>query len=117
MILNLQFLSFLPGLNIMISMPLFTISNTAMFCVNFSFINTVLWVHPSNIFTVADPEILCINGAFTFIYFCSLGFKITQSSGNVGKDLFKNLKQQFLEFITPSNLNTFFIPKTKSTFS
>ena len=40
-----------------------------------------------------------------------------QFSGNIGTDLFKKLKQQSLEFITPSNLYTFFMPKTKSTFS
>ena len=33
------------------------------------------------------------------------------------RDLFKNLKQQSHEFITPSNLNTFLIPNTRSTFS
>ena len=38
------------------------------------------------------------------------------SIGKIGNDLFKNLKQQSLEFITPSNLKTFFMPKTKSTF-
>ena len=32
-------------------------------------------------------------------------------------DLFKKLKQLSHEFITPSNLNTFLIPKTKSMFS
>ena len=58
-----------------------------------------------------------INGAFTFINFCSLGFKIVHCSGNIGMDLFKNLKQQSQEFITPSYSNTFFIPKTKSMFS
>ena len=58
-----------------------------------------------------------MNGAFTFINFCSFGIKIIQSFGNMGTDLFKNLKQQSLEFITPSIWNTFFIPKTKSTFS
>ena len=65
---------------------------------------------------MANHEISSINGAFTFINFCSFGFKIVQFSGNMGTDLFKNLKQQSIEFITPSNLNTFFIPKTKSTF-
>ena len=35
----------------------------------------------------------------------------------MGTDLFGNLKQQSLELITPSNWNTFFMPKTKSTFS
>ena len=78
----------------MVSVPLSTISNIAVFHVNFSSINKVLWVPPSNILTIANPQISSINGAFTFINFCSLGFKITQSSGNMGRDLFKNLKHQ-----------------------
>ena len=81
------------------------------------FINRVLWVSLSNILTMVSPKISSMNGAFTFISFCSLGFKIIQFSENMGTDLFKNLKQQSLEFITPSTLNTFFKPKTKSTFS
>ena len=98
-------------------MPLFTISYIAIFHVNFNFINIVLQVPPSSILTMANPEISSMNGAFTFISFCSLGFKIMQSPGKMGKDLFRNLKQQSLEFITPSNSNTFFIPRTKSMFS
>ena len=35
----------------------------------------------------------------------------------IGNDLFKNLKHQSLEFITPSNSKTFFMSNTKSTFS
>ena len=101
----------------MVSVPLFTISNIASFHVNFNFTNKVLWVPQSNILTIASPEISSMNGAFIFISFCSLGFKITQLSGNISTDLFKNLKQQSLEFITPSNLNMFFMPRTKSTFS
>ena len=64
-------------------------SNIAVFHVNFSFINMVLWVPPSDILTIASPEILSINGAFTFIIVCSLGFKITWLSENMGTDLFK----------------------------
>ena len=79
--------------------------------------NNMLWVPPSNILHIASPEISSINGAFTFINLCSLGFKITWFSGNMGMDFLKKLKQKSLEFITPSNLNTFFIPRTKSTFS
>ena len=78
-----------------------------LFCMNFNFNNRVLWVPPSNILTMARPEISDINVAFTFINSCSLGFKIVQISENIGTDLFKNLKQQSLEFITPSNWNTF----------
>ena len=105
------------GLNIMVLVPLFVMSNMALFHVNFNFDSRVLWVPPSNILTIARPEISSINGAFTFIHFCSLGFKIMQFSRNIGTDLFKNLKQQSLEFVTPSNSNTFFMPKIKSTFS
>ena len=90
----------------MVSVSLFTMSNIALFCVNFNFINRVLWVPWLNILTMASPEILSINGAFTFINFCSWGYKIIQFSGNMGTDLYKNLKQQSLEFITPSNSNT-----------
>ena len=104
-------------MNIMVSVPLFTMSNLALFHVNFSFLSRVLWVTASYILTIASPEISSMNGVFTFISFCSLGFKLKQLSGNMGTDLFKNLKQQSLEFITPSNSNTFFIPRTKSTFS
>ena len=84
---------------------------------NFNFINKVLLVPPSRILIMVIPEISSINEALTFISFCSLGFNITSFSGKIGTYLFKNLKQQSLEFITPSNLNTFFIPKTKSMFS
>ena len=64
------------GLNIMVSVPLFTMYIIAAFCMNFSFINKVLWVPQSNILTIANPNISSINRAFTFIDFCSLGFKI-----------------------------------------
>ena len=101
----------------MVSAPLFTMSNTAALCVNFNFINKVLWVPPSSNLMIARPDISSIYGAFTFINFCSLGFRIVQSIGKMGRDLFKNLKQQSHEFITPSNLNTFFISRTRSTFS
>ena len=93
------------GLNIIVSITLFVWSSMALLCVNFSFNKRVLWVPLSNILTMANPEISSINGAFTFINFCSLGFKIVQFSGNMGTDLFQNLKQQSLEFITSSNSN------------
>ena len=66
---------------------------------------------------MAKPEILSENGASSFIYFCSFGFKIIFSFGNIGTNLFKKLKQHSHELITPSNSNTFLIPKTRSTFS
>ena len=82
---------------------------------NISFINRALWVTPSNILTIANPNISSINESVTFINFCSLGFRITWSIEKIGNDLFKNLKQQ--SWIYHSfQLKTFFIPKTKSTF-
>ena len=58
-----------------------------------------------------------MNGASTFINFCSFGFNTICSFGKSGMDLFKKLKQQSHEFATPSNSNIFLIPNTKSTFS
>ena len=78
------------SLNIMVSEPLFVMSSMALFHMNFNFSKRVLWVPPTNILTMANPKISSINGVFTFINFCSLGFKIVQSSGNMGTDLFKN---------------------------
>ena len=66
---------------------------------------------------MAKPEISSENGASTFTNFCYFGFNIIFSFGSIGTNLFKKLKQHSGEFITPSNLNTFLIPKTMSTFS
>ena len=66
---------------------------------NFSFNNLVLCVVLSNILTIASPDISSINGAFTLINFCSLGFNTMHSFGKIPKDLFKKLKQQSQEFI------------------
>ena len=66
---------------------------------------------------MASPEISSTNGALTFTNFCSSGFNITSFSGYIGTDLFKNSNLQSLEFITPSSSKTFFMPRTKSTFS
>ena len=93
--------------------PLLVISNVALFCMNFNFSNRVMWVPPSNIFTIANPDISSMKGALTFYQFFSLGFKIILCSGNMGTDQFKNVKQQSLEIITPSNLNTFFMPRSQ----
>ena len=69
------------------------------------------------ILIIASPQSLPTNGALTFTNFCSSGFNITSFSGYIGTDLFKNSNQQSLEFITPSNSKTFFMPRTRSTFS
>ena len=76
----------------MIYVPLFTISIIAALHVNFSFIKKVLWVPPSHILTMANPYILSINRAVTFINLCSLGFKIMWSIGKIGNDLFQKFE-------------------------
>ena len=101
----------------MVSKPLLAMSYIAEFHLNFSFNNMVLCVVPSNILTIANPDISSIKGALTSINFCSFGFNTMCSFGKMGKDLFKNLKQQSHEFITPSSSNIFLIPKTRSMFS
>ena len=70
----------------------------------------VLCVVPSNILTIPSPDISSINGAFALINFCSFGFNTMCSFGKMGKDLYKKLKLQSHEFITPSSSNTFLIP-------
>ena len=101
----------------MVSGPLLPMSSAAGLCMNFSFSNIVLCVFPSSILIITNPDISSINGALTLISFCSFGFSTIHSFGKMGKDLFKKLKQQSHEFITPSNSNTLLIPKTRSMFS
>ena len=104
------------GLRIIVSFPTFLMSKIALLHVNFSFIDRVLLVFPYMILIIDKPKILSTNRALTFTNFFSTGFSIISFSGYIGTDLFKNLNLQSLEFITPSNSNTFFMPKTKSTF-
>ena len=42
---------------------------------------------------MAKPEILSKNGDSTFINYCSFGFNIIFSFGNIGTNLFKKLNQ------------------------
>ena len=86
---------------------LLVISNVAFLHMNFNFSMKVLWVPSSNIFTIANLDISPRNGVLTFINLCSLGFRINLCSSKMGTHQFRNLKQQSLEFITPSNLNIF----------
>ena len=99
------------------SFPIFLMSRIALLHVNFNFIDRVLLVFSSMILIIAKPEISSTNGALTFTSLFSSGFSITSFSGYIRTDLFKNSNLQSLEFITPSYSNTFFIPKTRSTFS
>ena len=105
------------GLRIIVSFPAFLMSKIALLHVDFSFIDRVLLVFLLMILIIAKPEISSTNGALTFTIFFSSGFSIISFSGYIGTDLFKNSNLQSLQFITPSNSNTFFMPKTKSTFS
>ena len=57
------------GLQIMVSLPAFFMSKTALFHVNFSFISKELLVFPSIILIIANPEISSTNGALTFTSF------------------------------------------------
>ena len=84
---------------------------------SFNFIIIVLCMILSSILTIVSPDILSINGASTFINFCTYGLNTMCSLGKKCRDLFKKLKQQSHEYITPSNLTMFLIPRTKSKFS
>ena len=77
-----------------VSKPLLVISNIAEFCMNFNLSIIVLCVVLSSTLIIANPDILSINGASTFISFCSFGFNTISSFGKFGKGLFKKLKQQ-----------------------
>ena len=66
---------------------------------------------------MVNLDISSMNGASSFNNLCSLHFNTMHSFEKNGIDLFKKLKQQSHEFITPSSSNIFLIPRTKSTFS
>ena len=92
-------------------------SITISFHLNFSFNIIVFCEFLSNTLIMASPDIPSINVASTFNNFCSFGFNTICSFRKNGIDLFKKLKQQSYEFMTPSNSNILLIPKPKSTFS
>ena len=100
-----------------VSKPLLVISHIAEFHTNFNLSIIVLCVFFSNTLIIANPDILSINGASTFINLCSFGLYTMHSFGKISMDLFKKLKQQSHEFMKPSNSNIFLIPKPRSTFS
>ena len=58
-----------------------------------------------------------MNGASTFINFCSFGFKTSCPLEKNGINLFKKLKQGSHAFIIPCNSNIFLMSNTKYTFS
>ena len=99
------------------SKPLLVLSSTDEFHMNFNLSITVLCVVLSSILIIAIPHISSINDASTYINFCCLVFSTIHSFWKMGKGLFRKLKQQSHEFITPSNLKIFLIPRSKSTLS
>ena len=66
---------------------------------------------------MARPEISSTNDASIIMNFLSFGFNTTCSFEKNGIDCFRYLNEESYMSITPSNSNTFFMPKTKSTFS
>ena len=85
------------------STQLLVISNVAKFHTNFNMSIIVLCVFLYSTLIIANCDISSINSASTFINLYPFGFNTMHSFGKIGMDLFKKLKQQFLEFITPSN--------------
>ena len=83
---------------------------------NFNLSNIVLYEVLCGTLVIANPDILPVNGASTFISYCSFGFITIHSFGKTGKDLCRKLKQQSCEFMAPSNSNIFLILETMSTF-
>ena len=96
---------------------LLVMSNLAVFLKNFTFNIIMLSVRLSSSLTIAKLGILSVNGASILTNVFSPGFIIIFSFGNIGMDQFRKLKQHSYKLITPSNSNTFLIPKTISTFS
>ena len=72
-----------------VSKPLFVISNVAKLCGNSNFSIIVFCMFLSNTLIIASPEISSINGASTFINFCSLVVNTMHSFGKIGINLFK----------------------------
>ena len=61
----------------------------------------------SNIFTIAVPDISSTNGASIMTNFCSFGLIYVFPLEKKGKDLFKKLKQESHESITPYSTEIF----------
>ena len=61
----------------------------------------------SNSFVMAIPDISSKKGASIVMSFWSFGFTSTSSLAKNGIDLFKKLKHESLEPITPSSSNRF----------
>ena len=106
------------GSNMILSKPLLVMPSVVEFHMNFNLSIIVLCVVLSSILIIASPDISSMNGASTFINFCSLGFSTICSFGKMGKESrfrfwFRMLRQQSHEFIRPSNSKIFLIPRTK----
>ena len=77
-----------------VSRPLFIMSNVAKFHVNFNISIIVFCMFLSSTLIIANPDILSINSTSTFINLCSFGFNTTCCFGKIGMNLFRKLKQQ-----------------------
>ena len=105
------------GSNLTVSWVPFVTLNVALFLMNFNFIVRVTWSFISSNVVMAIPDISSTKGASKTMSFCSFGFTSTFFLGKNGMDLFRKLKQDSCESITPSSSNRFLIPRTRSTFS
>ena len=76
-----------------VSKPLFIISNIAEFHMNFNLSIIVLCVVLSSTIIIASPDISSMNDASNFFNSCSFAFNTMHSFGKIGKDLFEKLKQ------------------------
>ena len=99
------------------SRPVLVTLNIAEFCMTFNLSITVLCVFLSSTLIIANPDISSINHASIFINLCFCGINTIHFLGQIGKDLFKKLKQQSHEVVALSSSNIFLIPRTKSMFS
>ena len=87
-----------------VSKPLFSyIFNIAEFHTNFNLSIIVLCVLLSSTLIIANPDISSTMASSTFMNLYSFGFYTMHSFGRIGINLFKKLKHQSHEFITPSN--------------
>ena len=101
----------------MVSCMSFLTLNVALFLMKFIFIVRVICSFVSNNLVMAIPVISSSNGASKTIIFCSFGLLQPFLLEKRGTDLFRKLKQEFCESITPSSSKRFLIPNTRSTFS
>ena len=100
-----------------VSLVLFVIFSVKLFLIDFNLIMLVTCSFMSKSFIITIPDYSSTNRASTTTIFCTFGWISVFSLGKNRMDLFRKLKQELHESITPSSSKTFLIPKTKSTFT